>query len=73
MLKGLALDRYYSDPNTQTLTFEEICNSIRDYFEGEEYKRGIEVKWNRTTLKSIIKKSEGKQTEECLNLLIHEL
>ncbi|SLM34774.1 hypothetical protein LPUS_03717 [Lasallia pustulata] len=41
MLRGLALDYYYSNiaNSTQIMTFNDICYSIRAYFEGAEYKR----------------------------------
>jgi hypothetical protein len=42
MLKGLALDYYYSNMSTGILiTFDEVCFSMRNYFEGAEYRRGI--------------------------------
>jgi hypothetical protein len=42
MLKGLALDYYYSNMSTGILiTFDEVCFSLRNYFEGAEYKRSI--------------------------------
>jgi hypothetical protein len=44
MLKGLALDYYYSNMFTSTvtvITFDEICFSMRNYFEGVEYRRDI--------------------------------
>jgi hypothetical protein len=78
MLKGLALDYYYSNMSTNSMTpitFDEVCFSMRNYFEGAEYRRGILSKWNNLTLKSIMTKSgnEDKSTEECLQLLIKNL
>ncbi len=76
MLKGLALDYYYSNMSTDTLiTFDEVCFSMRNYFEDAEYRRSILSKWNNLTLKSIMTKSgnEGKSIEECLQLLIKNL
>jgi hypothetical protein len=42
MLKGLALDYYYSNMSTGTLIiFDKVCFSLRNYFEDAEYKRSI--------------------------------
>ena len=73
MLRGLALDYYYS--SLKRLPLEKACELIKKYFEGDEYKRGIMSKWNSITLKSMIEKHqpEGKSVEECLQLLIKEL
>jgi hypothetical protein len=77
MLRGLALDYYYTNLKNvaQTLSFDQICDATRHYFEGPEYRRGILGQWNSTTLKSVISKGEntGKSTLDCLQLLIKEL
>ena len=76
MLKGLALDYFYSNLEDQEhLSFEDVCKTIQNHFEGEEYQRTIQTKWESTNLPSIIKKTdgEGKSTEDCLYLLIKEL
>jgi hypothetical protein len=76
MLKGLALDYYYSNMFTNTITaitFDEVCFSMRNYFEDAEYRRGILSKWNNLTLKSVMTSNEGKSIEECLQLLIKNL
>lgn len=43
MVKGLALNYYYSNISTSTiaLNFDQIYNSIKNYFEGAEYKQSI--------------------------------
>ena len=39
MLKGLALDYYYSNLGMNgSLAFDEICYAMRSYFEGAEYR-----------------------------------
>ena len=76
MLCGLALDHYYTNlKDTQTYSFDKICNMTRLYFEGPEYRRGVLGQWNSLTLKTLINKSEnaGKSTLDCLQLLIKEL
>jgi hypothetical protein len=65
MLRGIALDFYYENKVTYT-TFDSICNAVRNYFEGPEYKRGVLIKWNAITLKIVIMKNESKSTGDCL-------
>ena len=72
MLRGIALNFYYRNKATY-VTFNGICNAIRNHFEGPKYKRGVLIKWNATTLKTVIIKSEGKSTEDCLQLLLNDL
>jgi hypothetical protein len=78
MLKGLALDYYYSNMFTNIMTliiFDEVCFSMRNYFEDAEYRRGTLSKWNNLILKSVMIRSrnESKFIEECLQLLIKDL
>ncbi len=61
MLIGLALDYYYSNVSISTaVTFDEVCDSIRKYFERAENRRSVFSRWNNTTLKSIMEKNERK-------------
>ncbi|SLM35312.1 hypothetical protein LPUS_04519 [Lasallia pustulata] len=73
MLKGLALDFYYTDLAMMNWDFSAICQAIINYFEGEEYQRGILSKWNNTSLKSTKAKNDEKGYEECLQILIQDL
>ena len=43
MLRGLALDHYYTNLKNVTLTllFNQIYNAMRNYFKGPKYKCGI--------------------------------
>jgi hypothetical protein len=44
MLKDLILDYYYSNMFTSiitVITFDEVCFSMRNYFENAEYRRDI--------------------------------
>ena len=65
MLYSIALNFYYKNKVIYT-TFNSICNTVRNYFKGLEYKRGILTKWNAITLKTVIIKSKGKSIEDCL-------
>ena len=77
MLRGLALDHYYTNLKNVTLTLllNQICDATRNYFEGPKYRRSILGQWNSITLRSIISKGENtrKLTLDCLQLLIKEL
>ncbi|KAI0992864.1 hypothetical protein K3495_g15320, partial [Podosphaera aphanis] len=74
MLRGLALEHYYANMSVnKTASFEHKCESIRQYFEGPEYKRGVLATWNSTTLKSIINVNPGLPTQQCLKLFVKEL
>lgn len=47
MLRGLALEHYYANMSVnKSASFEHKCESIRQYFEGPEYKRGVLATWN---------------------------
>jgi len=65
MLYGIAFNFYYKNKATYT-TFNSIYNAIRNHFKGLEYKCRVLTKWNAITLKTVIIKSEGKSTEDCL-------
>jgi hypothetical protein len=74
MLKDLTLDYYYSNTSIDTLIiFDEVCFSMRNYFEDAEYRRDILFKWNNLILKSMMTSNENKSVEECLQLLIKQL
>jgi hypothetical protein len=76
MLKELALDYYYLNMFTITITvitLNEVCFFMRNYFEDVEYRRDILFKWNNLILKSIMTSNKNKSIEECLQLLIKQL
>ncbi len=76
MLKDLTLNYYYSNMSIDILIiFDEVCFSMKNYFEDAEYRRSILFKWNNLTLKTIMIKSknENKFIEKCLQLLIKNL
>ena len=77
MLKGLALDHYYSNisANGTPNNLAMVCEAMRAYFEGAEHKRSLLNRWDETTLKAAMSnpKNEGKSMKECLMLMIKEL
>ena len=43
MLRGLALDHYYTNRKnvTQTISFEQMCNATHNYFKGPKHKHNV--------------------------------
>src|ERR1700733_5248568 len=72
MLYSITFNFYYKNKATYT-TFNNIYNAIYNHFKEPEYKRGVLTKWNAITLKTVIIKSKGKSTEDCLQLLLNNL
>jgi hypothetical protein len=68
MLRGLALDYYYTNfkSNPFSVSFDKLCESTRNYFEGSEYKRDILTQWNALKLRTVIDKNTEKSIIECL-------
>jgi len=80
MLKDQAFDHFFTnlrnaDPDTDNISFTDLCNATRNYFETPEYRRLQLNKWNSITLRTVINdpKNNGKSTKESLQLLITEL
>jgi hypothetical protein len=78
MLKEQALDHHFTNlqaTGNATVSFTELCNGTRNYFETVEYRRSQLYKWNSTTLRTVATdtKNAGKSMKECLQLLITEL
>lgn len=75
MLKGAALKHYYISTKTSRAitTIDEICENIRQTFEGDEFKRSMMTKWNNTTLSTTIEENPEKSIEICLQLLVDDL
>ena len=75
MLRGLALDHYYTNLKSNPLggSFDKLCEATRNYFEGSEYKRDILTQWNALKLRTVIDKNTEKSTIECLQILIKDL
>ena len=68
MLKGAALKHYYTTckSNPRMTQLADLCYSIRNTFEGPEYKRSMLTKWNELSLHQIIEKNSDKDIETCL-------
>ena len=68
MLRGLALNHYYTNlkSNPLSVPFNKLYKAIYNYFKGPEYKRNILIQWNATKLQTVIDKNTKKSTIECL-------
>ena len=68
MLRGLALNHYYTNlkSNPLSVPFNKLYEAIYNYFKGPEYKRNILIQWNATKLQTVIDKNTKKSTIECL-------
>ncbi|KAI0993133.1 hypothetical protein K3495_g15051, partial [Podosphaera aphanis] len=75
MLKGAALNHFYTSikTNPRITQLFEICEDIRNTFEGSEFKRSNLTKWNNMTLKTILENNPEKNVESCFQLLVNEL
>jgi hypothetical protein len=52
MLRGLALDHYYTNLKSNPLgvSFDKLYEAIYNYFKGLKYKRDILIQWNMLKL-----------------------
>ena len=72
MLYNITLNFYYRNKVTY-ITFNGIYNAIYNHFKGPEYKHRVLTKWNAIIFKTVIIKSKGKSTKDCLQLLLNNL
>ena len=56
MLKGVALNYYYTSYklNPHIISLLDLCDNIKQHFEGAEYEQNILIKWNNLTLRKEI-------------------
>jgi hypothetical protein len=73
MLKGLALDYYYSDLINSTFTFEQLCQAIQHHFEDANYRRSTLTEWNTIDLEAIKSQNPDKPISQCFQLLVNKL
>jgi len=75
MLRGLALDHYYTNlkSNPLSVPFDKLCKATCNYFEGPEYRCDILTQWNAIKLRTVIDKNPKRSITECLQILIKDL
>ena len=72
MLKGLAQDHFYNNELSDR-TFQEVCDNIRNFFEGPGYfRKNLDI-WNSVTLTTISAENPSKTTYEHVQLMINKL
>ena len=72
MLKGLAQDHFYNNELSDQ-TFQEVCDNIRNFFEGPGYfRKNLDI-WNSVTLTTISAENPSKTTYEHVQLMINKL
>lgn len=73
MMKGTA-ESYYFSAKLREKIFEEACNSIRQFFEGQEYYNKNLIKWNSTSLSTVMRtEGHGKSIYNSFQVLVNEL
>ena len=74
MFKSFAFDYYLANVNVlKHASLDQACTFIRTHFEKPDHGRNNLIKWNHTTLKTVMAKHEGKSTLDCLKILINNL
>lgn len=75
MLKGLALDYYYTSllDVKNKLPFDKICTNIQLHFEDANYVRGNLTEWNKVDLDQLKSEHPDKSTSHCFELLVAKL
>ena len=75
MLRGLALNHYYTNlkSNPLSIPFNKLYKATRNYFKGPEYKHDIFTQWNAIKLQTVIDKNTEKLITKCLQILIKDL
>jgi hypothetical protein len=71
MLKGPALDHFFE--HTNVITFNGMIASIREAFEGPDFKRSQLAKWNTLTYQKIRIENPAKSAPQCIDLLVNGL
>jgi hypothetical protein len=71
MLKGPALDHFFE--HKDIITFDGMVASIREAFEGPDFKRSQLAKWNTLTYQKLRTENPTKSAPQCIDLLVSEL
>ncbi|POS85838.1 hypothetical protein EPUL_005225 [Erysiphe pulchra] len=71
MLKAMALSFYFNRCRGKSIS--ELCQAMKDNFEGLEYQRYNLQKWNNITFQFIINQNSTKSGMELITILINKL
>lgn len=73
MLKGHELQFYLDSLKSKSLSFDDLCRSLRQRFEPEERTRALIREWDTVSLPIIIHQNPDKSKTDCLNILVSHL
>jgi thymidylate synthase len=73
MLKGRALEYYYTGLIQKNLDFDQLCTAIEQHFEDANHRRNTLTEWNNLDLLSLKSQNPDKSTGHCFELLISKL
>ena len=73
IFKNLLLDYYYLNISiSNIINFDQVYNSIKNYFERAKYKQNIFSKQNQLTFKLVTIQNKIELIEKCYEKLINE-
>lgn len=73
ILKNLLLDYYYLNISiSNIINFDQVYNSIKNYFKRTKYKQNIFSKQNQLTFKLVTIQNKIELIEKCYKKLINE-
>ncbi|KAI6250803.1 hypothetical protein HI914_00479 [Erysiphe necator] len=73
MLKGMALEYYYSCCQGSTLTISQLIRRFQEHFEGEEHRRNMLSEWNKVNLRNMFHKNPSKEKGLVFNEIVQIL
>ncbi|KHJ31236.1 hypothetical protein EV44_g3404 [Erysiphe necator] len=73
MLKGMALEYYYSCCQGSTLTISQLIRRFQEHFEGEEHRRNMLSEWNKVNLRNMFHKNPSKEKGLVFNEMVQIL
>ncbi|KAI6245784.1 hypothetical protein HI914_06260 [Erysiphe necator] len=73
MLKGMALEYYYSCCQGSTLTISQLIRRFQEHFEGEEHRRNMLREWNKVNLRNMFHKNPSKEKGLVFNEMVQIL
>ncbi|EED15482.1 conserved hypothetical protein [Talaromyces stipitatus ATCC 10500] len=73
MLKGLALDYYYTWKDQWERMGIDPAVAVKNHFENDEHLRKVQTDWDAINLYTVIVKYPEKSTTECLEMMFRDI
>ncbi|RKF62322.1 putative glycosyl transferase [Golovinomyces cichoracearum] len=73
MLRGRALQFYFTSCQNKNLTILEMFNLVKAQFEGQEYKDNLLTEWNNTSLRKLFLQHPEKPRTQVLKEMVEKL